>query len=168
MRHKDVLPVAIVDRATPPGDGPSPARAARSPLPPALPRPVKITRGRTRAVPPPAHIRRIGGTLEDTDRDEIARTLGRKFGKFASSIERITVRFSDVNGPKGGRDRVARIKVVLSAQPSVVVEERDATFPRALDRAVNGAALAVRRTLHRRRLKPLHHRAARAQDSASS
>ena len=131
----------------------------RSALPASLPRPVKLTRNRTHAVPPPAHVRVLGGQIEDDDREQIGRKLGMKLGKFAASIERITVRLSDANGPKGGRDQVCQIKVVISGLPSVVVEERDAAFQQAVDRAISSAALAVRRSLQRRRLKPLHHRA---------
>jgi hypothetical protein len=51
-----------------------------------------------------------------------------KLGKFTSSIERITVRLSETNGPKGGRDQICQIKVVLSGLPSIVVEERAAAL----------------------------------------
>jgi len=132
----------------------SPSRASqRSALPATLPRPVKLTRGGRSDVPPPGHIRVIGAELVAQDRDLIAQQLGRKFGKFASAIERITVRLSDANGPKGGRDRIAQIKVVLSGHPSVVIEEREVAFRRAVDRAMKAAALAVRRSLQRRRFK---------------
>ena len=107
---------------------------------------------------PPAHIRVIGAEIADTDRDHISRKLGMKLGKFASSIERVTVRLTDANGPKGGRDQVCNIKVVLSGLPSVVVEERDSRFQRAVSRAINSTALAVRRTVQRRRMKPLRNR----------
>jgi ribosome-associated translation inhibitor RaiA len=120
---------------------------------------VKLARNRTHDVPPPAHVRVIGAELEQHDRDNIARKLGMKLGKFASSIERITLRLSDANGPKGGRDQICQIKVVLSGRPSVVVEERASTLQSAIDRAMKAAALAVRRSVHRRRLKALHHRA---------
>ena len=100
----------------------------------------------------------IGGAIDDEDRDYIGRKLGMKLGKFGSSIERITVRLSDTNGPKGGRDQKCQIKVVLSGLPSVVVNETDSTLPRTIDRAVDAAAIAVRRRVRRRRLKPLHHR----------
>ena len=136
--------------------------ADRTALPASLPRPVKLTRNRTHAVPPPAHIRVLGGQIEDDDREQIGRKLGMKLGKFAASIERITVRLSDANGPKGGRDQVCQIKVVISGLPSVVVEERDAAFQRAIDRAISSTALAVRRSLRRRRLKPLRHRASQS------
>jgi hypothetical protein len=127
-----------------------------------LPRPVKVTRGRTHTVPPPAHVRVLGIEMEDHDRDNIARKLGMKLGKFASSIERITVRLSDTNGPKGGQDQICQIKVVLSGLPSIVVEEGDSALPNAVDRAMKRTAVAVRRRLQRRRLKALHHRASQS------
>lgn len=133
--------------------------ARRTSLPPSLPRPVKLTRDRTPAVPPPAHVRVLGAKIGDRDREAIAGKLGRKLGKFGASIERITVRLTDANGPKGGRDQIAQIKVVLSGLPSVVVEERDSSFQRGVDRAMNSAAVAVRASLQRRRLKPLRDRA---------
>lgn len=150
-----------VRRPTGPRRGRRPSRPAadRSALPGSLPRPVKLARDRTHDVQPPAHVRVIGAELEQYDRDSIARKLGMKLGKFASSIERITVRLSDANGPKGGRDQICQIKVVLSGRPSVVVEERASTLQSAIDRAMKATALAVRRSVHRRRLKALHHRA---------
>jgi len=96
----------------------------------------------------------IGTTLGPRDRDLIAQKLGSQLGKFASSIERATVRVFDVNGPKGGRDQVAQIKVVLSGQPSVVVEERGVTVQRALGRAIKASGVAVKRSVQRRRTKP--------------
>jgi CBS domain-containing protein len=128
--------------------------ATREPLPPARSRNLKLAHNRSGELSPPAHIRVIGAELDPQDRDAIARKLGRQLGKFASSIERTTVRLSDANGPRGGRDQVVRIKVVLSGLPSVVVEERDAAYPPAINRAIKGAAVAVRRSVQRRRLKP--------------
>jgi CBS domain-containing protein len=153
-----------VRRATGPRRGRRPRRtvARRSPLPASLPRALKLTRGRTHAVPPPAHVRVIGAELPQDDRERIRRGLGMKLGKFASSIERITVRLSDANGPRGGRDQICQVKVVLSGLPSVVVEERNASLQLAIDRATKAATLAVRRSIHRRRLKPLQRRRAAA------
>jgi len=81
-----------------------------------------------------------------------------KLGKFASSIERVSVRLFDANGPKGGIDQVCRIKVVLSGLPSVLVERRNSALANAIDAAIRATALAVRRSVQRRRLKPLHRR----------
>jgi hypothetical protein len=103
--------------------------------------------------------------MEQQDRDNIARKLGMKLGKFASSIERITVRLFDANGPKGGRDQICQVKVALSGLPSIVVEERDSALQNAIDRGMKATAIAVRRSLQRRRLKPLHHRASQPASS---
>jgi len=146
--------------ATGPRGGRRPRRptAQRSALPSSMPRATKRERGRTHGIQPPGHIRVLGATLSSTDRDAIARKLGTRLGKFASSIERVTVRVSDVNGPKGGVDHRCLIKVVLSSLPSVVVERRDSALQRAVNAAIGSAALAVRRSIQRRRLKPLHRR----------
>lgn len=140
------------------GRRPSKVAAQRSSLPTTLPRAVKLTRDRTHTVPPPAHVRVLGVEMEDHDRDNVARKLGMKLGKFASAIERITVRLSDTNGPKGGQDQICQIKVVLSGLPSIVVEDRASALQGAIARAMTATERAVRRNLQRRRLKALHHR----------
>lgn len=132
-------------RATPP----------RSALPSAVPRAAKRVRGRAPTTQPPGHIRVLGATLDPEDRDTIARKLGRRLGKFVSSIERVSVRLSDVNGPKGGVDHKVLIKVVLSGLPSVVVERRESSLQRAANDAIATTAQAVRRSVQRRRLKPV-------------
>jgi len=131
-----------------------PESARRAPLPKAVPKASKRE-------PPgefpqvPAHIRATESDLSPDDRSYIRRKLGRRLGKFAGAIERVSVRTEDVNGPRGGIDRVCRIKVVLSGLPSVVVEHRDASLTAAVDGALAGAEMAVRRGVQRRRMKPL-------------
>jgi CBS domain-containing protein/ribosome-associated translation inhibitor RaiA len=104
---------------------------------------------------PPAYIRSAEGELAQHDRDYIRRKLGMRLGKFSDSIERVSVRTEDVNGPRGGVDRMCRIKVVLRGLPSVVYESREATLNAAVDTAISGVERAVRRSVQRRRLKPL-------------
>ena len=164
MRLRDIMTTTESRR----GRRPSKVTAQRSSLPPTLPRPVKLTRDRTHAVTPPAHIRVIGAEIAERDRDNVARKLGMKLGKFASAIERITVRLYDANGPKGGRDQVCQIKVVLSGLPSIVVEENASSVQNATDRAMKATALAVRRSVQRRRLKALHHRTSQTTIRAAS
>jgi len=103
----------------------------------------------------PVHIRAAQGDLRPAERDYVRRKLGIKLGKYARSIERISVRLEDVNGPRGGVDQSCRIKVVLRALPSVVFESRDAALNAAVDAALTGVEQAVRRTVQRRRMKPL-------------
>ena len=140
--------------------------ADRAPLPGWVPRPVKRASGRTDTLRTPAHLRMIGVELDDEDRAFIRRKLGMKLGKFAMSIERVTVRVTDSNGPRGGVDQRCTVKVVLSGLPSVVVERRNVTLHAAIDIALRATEQAVRRSLGRRRMKPLRRRNAAARVSS--
>jgi ribosome-associated translation inhibitor RaiA len=127
----------------------------RAPLPASVPRPVKRASGRTETLRTPAHVRVIGVELDEENRALVRRKLGMKLGKFVASIERVTVRVTDANGPRGGVDHVCNVKVVLSGLPSVVVERRDVAPHAAIDRALRATEQAVRRSVGRRRMKPL-------------
>jgi ribosome-associated translation inhibitor RaiA len=130
------------------------AARRRAALPPSVPRPLKSIEGR--ASPIPAHVRVTGVGLSNDDHADIRRKLGMKLGKFACSIERVTVRARDVNGPRGGADQEVGVKVVLSGLPSVVVRRRHAALHVAIDEALHAVEQAVRRSVRRRRMKPLH------------
>jgi CBS domain-containing protein/ribosome-associated translation inhibitor RaiA len=129
----------------------------RAPLPARVARAVKRRTGRIVAAQTPAYVLSVGSLLDAADKDYLRRKLGRKLGKFASSIERTSARVEDVNGPRGGVDKRCRIKIVLSGLPSVVVEERHHSLQAALDGALARAERAVRQTTRRRSMKPLRH-----------
>ena len=132
--------------------------AHRAPLPAWVPRQVKRASGRTETLQTPAHVRLIGVEIDEDNRALIRRKLGMKLGKFVASIERVTVRVTDANGPRGGVDHVCNVKVVLSGLPSVVVERREVTPYAAIDRALRVTEQAVRRSVGRRRMKPRRRR----------
>ena len=58
---------------------------------------------------------RIIGTEDTIEPAYIRQKLARKLDKYGRSIERVSVRIGDDNGPRGGTDQRCRIKVVLSA-----------------------------------------------------
>lgn len=126
----------------------------RAPLADRVPRALKRTAGSTRAPQVPANIRVAGVGLDQNDREYIRDRLGRKLGKYAPSIERVTVRVEDVNGPRGGVDQRCRIKVVLSGLPSVVFESQSASLVASVNNALTGVERAVRRSVERRRTRP--------------
>jgi putative sigma-54 modulation protein len=101
------------------------------------------------------HIRALEHDFRAEERAYLRRKLARRLGKFADSIERVSLRTEDVNGPRGGIDRVCRVKVVLRGLPSVVIEKRDAALNVAVALALDGVVRAVRKGLQRRRMKPL-------------
>jgi len=130
-------------------------RTKREPMAAQLPRPTKRTVGRTEAPQVPVNVRAMGVDVDEDTRAYIRRKLGQKLGKFATYIERVSVRLRDVNGPRGGVDHQCQIKVVLSGLPSVVVEEGRETMGAAIDAAASGATRSVSRVLRRRQEKPL-------------
>jgi hypothetical protein len=120
-----------------------------------LPKTAKRTAGRTSASQVPANIRVFGVDLSKEERARIRHGLGVKLGKYATSIERVTVRVLDANGPRGGVDKLCRVKVVLSGLPSVIFESRARSPKAAIDGALSGTERAVRRSVQRRQTKPL-------------
>jgi len=71
-----------------------------------------------------------------------------------SRVERVVVRFEDLNGPKGGDDTACRIQVALSGQPMLVVEARAAGEAHAFRLAAPKLNAALNRQLDRRGSKP--------------
>jgi hypothetical protein len=103
----------------------------------------------------PIHIRAAQERFGADASDYVQRKLCNKLARFGSSIERVSVRVKDVNGPRGGVDQLCRIKVVMRGRPSVIFESRDSSLNAAVDVALAGVQRAVRRTTARRRAKPL-------------
>jgi CBS domain-containing protein len=130
-------------------------RTKRDPMTAQLPRATKRGAGRTEAPLVPVNIRAMGVDIDGDTREYIRRKLGAKLGRFAMSIERVTARLRDVNGPRGGVDHQCQVKVVLSGLPSVVVESQDGSLQAAIDEAMTAAARGVRKSLQRRRTKPI-------------
>lgn len=138
-------------RATPRKRGRKPDSMRRAPLAERIPRAQKRQLGRTITPEIPAYIRAVGPVLDVAERESIRRKLGRKLGKFADDIERTSVRIEDVNGPRGGVDKLCRIKVVMSGMPSVVAEDQDHELRTAIDGALARAERAVRRAVEKRK-----------------
>ena len=123
----------------------------RAPFAATVSRPERRASGRTWAPSTPLAVRTSGLALDEDLRLRIHRRLGLRLGKFAPRIERLTVRFNDVNGPRGGIDVACRIKVVISGLPSVVVTELAGDPVQAFDLAGQRIERAVRHTIGRAR-----------------
>jgi hypothetical protein len=89
--------------------------------------------GRTDVEATPLHVRTLGALVDGPTRHWIQDRATRRLGKYAPHIERLSFRFDDVNGPRGGKDIVCKGKVVLSGMPSSVVEKRAASAREAFD-----------------------------------
>ena len=64
-------------------------------------------------------------------------------------VDRVVIRLSDVNGPRGGVDKCCRIQVALAGIPDVVVEDTEFNMYAAIDRAIDRARRTVVRKVDR-------------------
>ncbi len=97
------------------------------------------------------HLRSKKVGLDETVRAYIERRLRFSLGRYSPRILRVTVQIVDLNGPRGGEDKVCRIEVRLLPTGSVFVEDTDADLHAAVDRATDRAARSVSRAIERTR-----------------
>lgn len=76
----------------------------------------------------------------------INKQIPNKLADAENLVQRVSVRFEDVNGPKGGVDSVCRIKLALRGRPSIVAEERAENPRAAYARALPVALRALDKT----------------------
>jgi putative sigma-54 modulation protein len=123
--------------------------------------------GRTSSFNTPLEIRNLNGAMDERLRQWVHERIGRQLGKFAPQIERVEVRFGDVNGSKGGIDRSCMVHVVLSALPPVVVELLGETDQEAFDLAASRAERATRRNLEKHGFSTGHKKRHRGADKSN-
>lgn len=83
----------------------------------------------------------------------IQRRLGYALSTRNEHIERVRVRLSDINGPRGGDDKCCHIQIVMPRLADVVIEDTEADLYVAIDRAADRASRTVARRLARQRDK---------------
>lgn len=92
-----------------------------------------------------------GLRLTTTMRERVERRVHFAFDRFADRLARIGVRFTDLNGPRGGEDKACTIAVTIRGLSVVHVSERCSDLRAALDVAVHRAARSVGRAIARER-----------------
>jgi hypothetical protein len=116
---------------------------------PKVPRSLKARAGRTRVSETPLRIR-LSGVDVPRDFGSAARALlGRRLSRFATRIERASVRIEDVSNQRGGSSTVCRIKLTVSGSPSVLVERSGPDASTALVRAAASISRAMERSVER-------------------
>lgn len=97
------------------------------------------------------HVRTKQIELGENLRAHIERRLEFSLGRFSPRILRATVQLTDVNGPRGGEDKVCRIEVRMQPTGTLFVEDRDADLVAAVDRGAERIGRSVARALERER-----------------
>lgn len=84
--------------------------------------------------------------------DLVERRVRFALSRFGQVIRSVHCTLADVNGPKGGVDKVCRVRVQSRSGAAVIIEQADSELERAVDIAVDRAARGVARALDRSRL----------------
>ena len=92
-------------------------------------------------------------TLTNAIRSYVQRRLSFALNSRDMHIQRIMVRLSDINGPKGGEDKCCHIQVVLPKMADVVIKDIGSDLYAAIDKAVDRASINVNRRLSKQRDK---------------
>ena len=66
-------------------------------------------------------------------------------------VNKVAVRLSDLNGPRGGEDKRCVIQVAVSGAPDVVIEDTQSDLYVAIDRAADRAGRSLARKVERQR-----------------
>lgn len=81
----------------------------------------------------------------------IERRLAFAIDRFAGRVQSIQVLVADVNGPRGGVDKLCFVYAVLAGGHSVTIEERASSPATAASRAIRRLAAALGRVIPRKR-----------------
>ncbi len=87
--------------------------------------------------------------LTDALREHAEKRLNFALSCCSEHIKRVVMRLSDINGPRGGEDKLCKLQVVLNGLPDVIVEDIQLDLYVAIDRAVDRAGRTVIRKIER-------------------
>lgn len=83
--------------------------------------------------------------------DYIHRRFSFAFGRMQHAMEEASITLSDINGPKGGRDKQCRIVVRSHTLPPIVILEKQSELKLAIDRGIARASRNLARQIKRKR-----------------
>ena len=92
-----------------------------------------------------------GFSLTEGLRAHVERRMRSALGWTGGHLRRLAVSLSDINGPRGGRDKRCKVQVRLAGGVEVVIEDTETDLYAAIDRAAERADRAVVRRMERQR-----------------
>lgn len=88
-------------------------------------------------------IRINGNGTTPAARHGMAEEVDNALSKFASHLRHVTLSLSDVNGPRGGKDKHCRCVLYMKRAQPIVIEDLDVSLGAAVHRAIERAVYAV-------------------------
>ena len=95
-----------------------------------------------------------GFELTDALREHTERRLKFALSWASYDVRKVVVRLSDINGPRGGKDKRCNILIPLTRTADIVIEDTESDLYVAIDRAVDRAERSLARRLERQREHP--------------
>lgn len=68
-------------------------------------------------------------------------------------IQRMVMRLSDINGPRGGADKHCHLQIILAGLPDVVIEDTEIDLYVAINRAADRAGRTLARKIKRQQAR---------------
>jgi ribosomal subunit interface protein len=84
-------------------------------------------------------------------REHVERRIHFALDRASESVRKVSVRLSDLNGPRGGEDKRCRIQVVVPGAADVLIDATEPDLYVAIDRAADRAGRTLARQLARLR-----------------
>jgi hypothetical protein len=94
--------------------------------------------------------------LGDTGRDWMKSRASLALGRFANRISRVEISLDDVNGPKGGDDKICRVTADLHRIGVMSVGQTDAELGTALNKGLSRIERRIQRELDKRHHARVH------------
>jgi ribosomal subunit interface protein len=92
-----------------------------------------------------------GFDITDALRSYTEQRLRTALGWANYQIRKLAVSLSDINGPRGGIDKVCKLQVQLANGREIIIEDAEADLYAAIDRAAERADRAIVRQIERSR-----------------
>lgn len=89
--------------------------------------------------------------ISESLRAHVTRRLLFALGRFGRRIQRVSVKFEDANGARGGLDKHCHVDVCLRPSKRLRIEDLDSDLFVVIDRVADRAARSVARALERER-----------------
>lgn len=96
-------------------------------------------------------IRAHGFALTAALREYAERRLHFALDWARNDVSTVILRFTDINGPRGGNDKRCQLRIPMPRMRAVVIEDTAADLYVAIDRAIDRAGRTLERRLSRQR-----------------
>jgi putative sigma-54 modulation protein len=102
-------------------------------------------------------IKTSGLDLTDGLRDHAQKRLEFALDWARHDVRRVSINLSDINGPRGGKDKRCQIHIPLPGHRDVVIQDTESDLYAAIDLAADRAGQTLERRLCRHRDTSINH-----------